>query len=312
MHSRIVHVAVAAIPNDLGEYLLTRRPDHVHQGGLWEFPGGKVEADESVEVALARELREELGITPREWAPLIRIRHSYPDKQVLLDVFRVMQFSGEPHGCEGQPFAWVAPTNFGAYPLPEANRSIADALRLPDRLLVTPEPDGSIVNFMIRFDARLARGDLRLVQLRAKSLSESDYRDLACEAIACGRAHSVRIFLNADPRLACELGADGVHLGRERLLAMAGHDAGLPLSAAVHDMAAVEQANRLGVEFMLASPVAVTATHPHAAPLGWTGFATICEAAAAPVYALGGMRLDDIPMACAQGGQGIAAIRALW
>ena len=85
----VIHVAVGAIRNGQGEFLLARRPEHLHQGGLWEFPGGKVETGETVEVALRRELQEELAITVGQATPLIKIRHDYGDKRVLLDVWRV-------------------------------------------------------------------------------------------------------------------------------------------------------------------------------------------------------------------------------
>ena len=103
-----VHVAAAVIRGTDGSILIARRADTQHQGGLWEFPGGKVEAGESVEAALARELKEELGITVEVARPLIKVQHDYPDKQVLLDVWEVSAFSGEPHGVEGQPLAWLS------------------------------------------------------------------------------------------------------------------------------------------------------------------------------------------------------------
>jgi mutator protein MutT len=87
-----VHVAAAVIRDNSGKILIARRADTQHQGGLWEFPGGKVEADESVETALARELHEELGIVVGAARPLIKVRHDYPDKQVLLDVWEVSAF----------------------------------------------------------------------------------------------------------------------------------------------------------------------------------------------------------------------------
>jgi 8-oxo-dGTP diphosphatase len=102
-----VHVAAAVIRGVDGRILIARRADSQHQGGLWEFPGGKVEEGEAVDVALARELNEELGIVVTAARPLIKIKHDYPDKQVLLDVWEVSGFTGEPHGAEGQPLAWV-------------------------------------------------------------------------------------------------------------------------------------------------------------------------------------------------------------
>lgn len=124
-----VHVAVGVILDASQNILLTRRPADVHQGGLWEFPGGKFEPGESLELALARELREELDVEPLRTSPLIEIRHDYGDKSVLLDVHLVWEFSGEPRGLEGQPMVWVPAGELGDYDFPEANKPIIPALR---------------------------------------------------------------------------------------------------------------------------------------------------------------------------------------
>ena len=124
-----VHVAVGVILDASQNILLTRRPDHVHQGGLWEFPGGKVEPGESLALALCRELREELDIEPLRTSPLIEIQHDYGDKSVLLDVHVVWEFSGKPSGLEGQPMAWVPVARLADYAFPEANKPIIPALR---------------------------------------------------------------------------------------------------------------------------------------------------------------------------------------
>src|SRR5512144_1803975 len=116
-----VRVAVGILCNARGEVLLTRRPEHVHQGGLWEFPGGKVEAAETIQAALRRELHEELGITVLSARPLIRIRHAYPDKRVLLDVWRVDRYLGEPRGLESQPLRWAAPEALNRLHFPAAD-----------------------------------------------------------------------------------------------------------------------------------------------------------------------------------------------
>ena len=112
-----IHVVAAVIRGADGRILIARRADTQHQGGLWEFPGGKVEEGEAVEVALARELREELGIEVTGSRPLIKVSHDYPDKQVLLDVREVDAFTGEPHGAEGQPWLGSA-TGLGALRVP--------------------------------------------------------------------------------------------------------------------------------------------------------------------------------------------------
>lgn len=124
----VVHVAVAVIRGDDDRVLIARRPDHVHKGGLWEFPGGKVESGEAVLQALAREVAEELAIDVVAAEPLTEIRHEYPEKTVLLDVWLVSDYKGCPRGNEGQPLCWVAPGQLRDYDFPEANQAIIDAL----------------------------------------------------------------------------------------------------------------------------------------------------------------------------------------
>jgi 8-oxo-dGTP diphosphatase len=123
-----IHVAVGVIIDGSSRVLIARRPDHIHQGGLWEFPGGKVEAGESLETALARELAEELDIRIGTIEPLLEVSHDYSDKSVLLDVCLVRDFSGEPRGLEGQPLRWVATAELAAYRFPAANQAIVTAL----------------------------------------------------------------------------------------------------------------------------------------------------------------------------------------
>ena len=123
-----IHVAAAVIRGNDGRILIAKRPEHVHQGGLWEFPGGKVEPGESVRAALERELSEELQIRVTQARPLLQVNHDYPDKQVLLDVWEVGAFKGQPHGAEGQSLAWVALRQLVDYPFPAANQPIVAAV----------------------------------------------------------------------------------------------------------------------------------------------------------------------------------------
>ena len=127
--ARSLHVAVAAIVSADGRVLISRRPERVHQGGLWEFPGGKVEPGEDTETALARELQEELAITPTQTAPLVQVHHDYPDLSVFLDVLLVSSFEGEPHGAEDQPLRWVTAAQLDTLDFPAANRPILDAVK---------------------------------------------------------------------------------------------------------------------------------------------------------------------------------------
>ncbi len=124
-----IHVAAGVILSPEGQILLALRPQTTHQGGLWEFPGGKVEADEIVEQALIRELQEELAITVTDCEPLVEVSHDYPDKSVLLDVWIVSAFTGEPKGNEGQQVRWVNPERLADYDFPAANVRIVEAVQ---------------------------------------------------------------------------------------------------------------------------------------------------------------------------------------
>jgi len=132
----IVHVAVGVIVNRQRQVLIAKRLENQHQGGLWEFPGGKVRQGESVQDALKRELAEEVNLTVRECARLIRIEHDYGDKQVLLDVWYVNVYSGYAKGCEGQEVAWIDSEEFPRYTFPAANEAIIEAVT---NLLHSPE-----------------------------------------------------------------------------------------------------------------------------------------------------------------------------
>ncbi len=124
-----VHVAVGVILDAQRNVLLTRRADNAHQGGLWEFPGGKVEPGEALEDALARELREELGIEMGRTSPLLEVRHDYGDKAVFLDIHVVWEFEGTAHGLEDQPLAWVPVGELSNYRFPAANEPIVVAVK---------------------------------------------------------------------------------------------------------------------------------------------------------------------------------------
>ena len=121
-------VAVGVLMDAEGRVLVARRAPDSHQGGLWEFPGGKVEAQESVGDALKRELEEELGIQVEASEPLMAIEHDYGDRQVRLDVYRVLHWQGEPRGLEGQPLTWQFPADLKEWRFPDANTPILDRL----------------------------------------------------------------------------------------------------------------------------------------------------------------------------------------
>jgi 8-oxo-dGTP diphosphatase len=131
----VIHVVAAAVIDGAGRVLIAQRPVGKHMAGGWEFPGGKLEPGEERVAGLARELREELGISltgmPR---PLIRVRHAYPSREVLLDIWVVKRYSGEARGLDGQALRWCTQHELEAAELLPADRPIVRALRLPERL----------------------------------------------------------------------------------------------------------------------------------------------------------------------------------
>jgi 8-oxo-dGTP diphosphatase len=122
-----IEVAAGIILRD-EQVLIAKRPNDKHKGGYWEFPGGKIEYQESPEAALFRELTEELNIVVKQSKPFSQIQFDYPEKRVLLSFFLVTEFSGEPQGLEGQEICWVAIQDLVNYQFPEANQPVVDKL----------------------------------------------------------------------------------------------------------------------------------------------------------------------------------------
>jgi 8-oxo-dGTP diphosphatase len=309
---QLIPVAAGVLFDKRGRVLVQRRAKGTHLEGTWEFPGGKADPEESRHGALARELREELGIEVREARPLIRIQHTYSEKTVLLDVWRVESFDGEPRGLEGQPIEWVFPEDLSNLEMPPADRPIVNAVRLPDTCVVTGDGPAADSAFLERLEALLHAG-ARLIQLRTDR-DRAALEPLArAAAAACGR-HGAWLVLNGDPEDALDWGAHGVHLTsaglrrfRERPVPGA-----LWLSVACHDSGELELAARLDADFVLASPVHPTTSHPDATTLGLAGFSDLCREAPMPVYALGGMGPGDCDAVWRAGGQGVAGISGFW
>ena len=308
-----VHVAAAVIRGANGKILIARRADTQHQGGLWEFPGGKVEAGESVEAALGRELKEELGIVVEAARPLIKVQHDYPDKHVLLDVWEVSAFSGEPHGAEGQPLAWVSPRELADYAFPEANQPIVAAARLSDQYLITP--DELEAPQLLRGIQKAVAGGIKLVQLRAPNGYDPKYRDLAVDAIGLC-AGKAQLMLKGPLEWLGDFPSAGWHLTAAQLRKYAPKGRPLAkdrwLAASCHNAEELALAEQMDVDFVTLSPVLPTLTHPDAQPLGWEQAQQLIASFGKPVFLLGGLGPDDRQQAWDIGAQGVAGIRAFW
>lgn len=123
-----IHVAVGVIINQDNHILLAKRHGHLHQGGKWEFPGGKVELSETVTEALIRELKEEVNLDVTTSIPFMDIIHDYPDKHVRLDIHLVTEFSNQAQGLEGQQIQWVPINQIQQFDFPDANQAIVDKI----------------------------------------------------------------------------------------------------------------------------------------------------------------------------------------
>lgn len=303
----VLKVVAGVLKNSSQQVLISYRKKNQHQGELWEFPGGKIEAGEIAEQALARELNEELGITVRSAHPLININHLYPDCSVQLSVFSVTAFSGEAEGREGQEIKWVDEDKLSLFEFPAANHPIITAARLPAFYAILDDADQN--DLMSRLHMLLDQ-DIKLIQARFKRLSKMAAVRFLSQAVPICRQHNARLLLNSDC-LVSEFKVDGLHLTARHLLALDRRPEGIEwLSASCHNLEELRHAERVGADFAVLAPVLQTPTHPDAKALGWDRFAGLVNQVNIPVYALGGLIKADLRRAQNQGGQGIAAIRA--
>lgn len=303
----LLHVAVGVVRDHNGRILIALRGRHQHQGNLWEFPGGKVEPGESCADALVREFKEEVDIDVLATQPLTRIEHHYDDKSVLLDVHYITEFRGRASGREGQPLQWVASDALADYQFPAANRAILHAIKLPSVMAIT----GDSIEVVAQLQGALAKG-AGLLQLRMKSLPSQQWLG---QLAAIERIHP-KLPVVVNSAIGREYWADlpGLHLTSVDLMSLSRRpvDAGTLLGASCHSHAEVSQARVVAADYIVISPVAKTASHPDAKPLGWDAFADLAGQAHCPAFALGGLSQGDLALAQTYGGHGIAARGAFW
>ncbi len=316
--TKIIEVSAAVLHRPDGSFLLAQRPPGKIWAGYWEFPGGKIEPDETPYHALVRELHEELGIEVETAYPWITRVFTYPHATVRLNFFRVTAWRGELHPHEGQQFAWQYPLSHESAkkqapvaPMLPANTPILRALELPSLYAISNAAELGVEEFLRRLEVSLGNG-LRLLQLREKSMPRDELRELAGRVMALAHAHDVKVLLNGDVELAYEMGADGVQLTAAQLATLNERPAVNWCAASCHNVAELRRAEALGCDFALLSPVLPTQSHPGAAHLGWERFLEIVAGTSIPVYALGGLTHGDMPTAWQHGAHGISLLRQAW
>jgi len=301
----------AVIERPDGSFLLAQRPAGKVYAGYWEFPGGKVEPDESLAAALERELHEELGINVEIAHPWLVQTYTYSHAKVRLNFFRVRAWQGEPHGKEQQQLAWQHLPTLGVAPLLPANAPVLRALRLPFEYAITHAGEIGADEQLTRLDRRLAQG-LRLIQVRERAMQACARERFAQAVIRAARLHGAKVLINSDIDLAIRLGADGVHLTAMQLALLDFRPALEYCAASCHSAAELARAAQLGVDFAVLGPVQATLSHPDAKPLGWERFSALVREATLPVFALGGLSRSDLESAWGCGAHGIAMLRGSW
>ena len=311
-----VNVALAVVRDAAGQLLVGRREDQLHQGGLLEFPGGKIEAAESAADAMVRELEEETGLVAQTFRPLITVPHFYPASidhpalRVVLHVFLVSQWQQPAAVPAITGWHWELLNSLQVKDFPQANIAIFSALRLPEELMITAALGGDRHRLWSSIRDAIATG-VRLVCLRDPGLSGQQYQQVASDLIAEFKSETCQLLVNCDPSLAVVDEADGLHLSSSRLSALSSRPiaADCWLSASCHNLAELEQAAAVGVDFVTLSPVQPTTSHPQAESLGWSRFTELVRQAVMPVFALGGVSRQDRSLAQQAGAQGVAGIR---
>ena len=309
--ARRVEVVAAVLERPDGSFLLAQRPAGKVYAGWWEFPGGKVEAGEQLQAALARELHEELGVDVEEAYPWITRTHDYEHAQVRLNFFRVTRWRGELQSRERQQFAWQRLPDLTVDPILPANGPILRALGMPLVMGVTHATDVGIEIFLSRFDRALA-GGLRLVQVREPALPEAERLAFARTIVARAHAVGCSVVTNGTEGFAQAAAADGLHASAARLMTWSERPRTGLFGASCHDVTEIARAVALEADYVVIGPVNPTPTHPGADGIGWSRFSELAAGLPMPVYAIGGLSVEDLTAARRAGAHGIAAIRAAW
>lgn len=310
-NNSVIDVAVGVVMHTDGRVLLAKRPPGKPSAGYWEFPGGKFEIGESPGEALARELHEELGVELDAAYPWITREHSYPHMKVRLHLYRVLNWHGEPHGREGQQVSWQDPGAISVEPLLPANHAIVQALNLPQVYAITQASKYGISEFMARLRLALDKG-VRLIQVRERDWAPEQLTQFARQVVALAQQYDAQVLVNGDESIALHVGADGVHLQAGQLKQYRARPKTGLVGASCHNREELLRAAKLGVDFVVLSPVLPTPSHPGATTLGWQRFAELCLDLPMPVFALGGMRLDMIETSMTHSAHGVALLSGIW
>lgn len=342
-----VEVAAGILINEQGDLLLAQRPEGKPWAGWWEFPGGKIEAGETVAQALKRELQEELGIDVTDSVPWIRLRYEYKSGPVNLNFCKVYGWQGEPRSVENQKLGWKKLSTLVHATVDSSQRQntpvqdrilpwLRDAntnaqreqldllpaslvpimwLQLPTEYYITPAltPE-TAPGFLKQLEQTLQSG-CRMLQFRQPSWSDrASLEEFFRQVLELCRKHQTLLIVNSVHPKKWWTEADGVQL--RALDAIHCDERPVPadkwLGISAHNMADVLYSHILNADFVLLGHVQETPSHPDQEPLGWEQFAEWAEQAGRPVYALGGVQRADLKKAQQHYAHGVAGISDFW
>jgi 8-oxo-dGTP diphosphatase len=306
-----VRVAAGVLQRADGRILLAQRLAGTPYAGYWEFPGGKLEPGESAPEALARELDQEIGIEVVRSASWLRRVYTYPHATVELRFFRVLAWRGEPRGRDGQALSWEHASDVHVAPVLPANGAVFDALAQPPVYGISIAEDIGQGAFLGRAHAALEAG-LKLIQIREKNFPVDALESLTRKLVALARPLDAKVLLNGSADNAQRWGCDGVHLTSDALRRTQARPAFSLCAASCHDSHELALAQDLELDFAVLGPVSETPSHPGVTTLGWERWEALAEHASIPLYALGGLRQSDLPIAQAHGAHGVALRSGEW
>lgn len=299
MSQRCIQVAIGLIFHQ-SQVLVGWRNHAQHQGNKYEFPGGKVETGESAVDACRREILEEVGVDIAQWHVFAEIEHQYDDLTVKLHIFHAQLDQSQMSAIQS-PWSWYSRPALAELNFPAANQVIIQRLLWPKSIKIAANLEAlEQLATDCQLYLRCQTADIETSLAMIGSLAITDVQRLIV---------NIELWSLLSPELQANIGA--VHFKQQQLLALTEQDIPRQIRciAACHDQQAIAQANALGFEAIILSPVLATPTHPEQQGLGWERFAQLATETQLPVFALGGMSATDLKTVEQQGGYGVAGIR---